>query len=62
MENKERAQLEVQHQKKLESLKKEVAMLTSLLKQALDINPEKQHLQLNLHICLQLPSIHRIWG
>jgi hypothetical protein len=28
MENKERAQLEVQHQKKLESLKKEVAMLT----------------------------------
>jgi hypothetical protein len=62
MENKERAQLEVQHQKKLESLKKEVAMLTSLLKQALDINPEKQHLQLNLYICLQLPSIHRIWG
>jgi hypothetical protein len=35
MENKERAQLEVQHQKKFESLKKEVAMLTSLFKQAL---------------------------
>jgi len=35
MENEERAQLEAQHQKELESLKKDVAMLTSLLEQAL---------------------------
>lgn len=35
MQNKERAQLEAQHQKELESLKKDVARLTSLLEQAL---------------------------
>jgi hypothetical protein len=31
MENKERAQLEAQHQKELDNLKEEVARLTSLL-------------------------------
>jgi hypothetical protein len=31
MENKEKAQLEAQHQKKMDSLREEVARLTSLL-------------------------------
>ena len=35
MENKERTQLEAQHQKELESLREEDARLTSLLEQAL---------------------------
>jgi len=35
MENEERAQLEAQHQKEADNLKKEVARLTSLLEQAL---------------------------
>jgi hypothetical protein len=35
MENEEKSQLEAQHQKELESLKEEVARLTSLLEQAL---------------------------
>jgi len=35
MENEERAQLEAQHQKKVDNLKEEVARLTSLLEQAL---------------------------
>ena len=35
MENEERAQLEAQHQKKVDDLKEEVARLTSLLEQAL---------------------------
>lgn len=35
MENEERTQLEIQHQKELESLKEDVARLTSLLEQAL---------------------------
>jgi hypothetical protein len=35
MENKERAQLEVQYKKKVDNLKEEVARLTSLLEQAL---------------------------
>jgi hypothetical protein len=34
MKNEKRAQLEAQHQKKLESLREEVARLTSLLEQA----------------------------
>ena len=36
MKNKERAQLEAQHQKELESFKKEVVRFTGLLKQALE--------------------------
>ena len=35
MENEERAQLEAQHQKEVDNLKKEVTRLTSLLEQAL---------------------------
>jgi hypothetical protein len=35
MENKEKAQLENQHQKEVDNLKEEVARLTSLLEQAL---------------------------
>jgi len=35
MENEEKAQLETQHQKEVDNLKKEVARLTSLLEQAL---------------------------
>jgi hypothetical protein len=35
MENEERNQLEIQHQRELESLKEDVARLTSLLEQAL---------------------------
>jgi hypothetical protein len=35
MDNKERAQLEAQHWKELESLREEVTRLTSLLEQAL---------------------------
>jgi len=35
MENEERAQLEAQHQKEVDNLKKEVTRFTSLLEQAL---------------------------
>ena len=41
MENEERAQLEAQHQKEVDNLKKEVARLTSLLEQALRDKSEK---------------------
>jgi cell shape-determining protein MreC len=39
MKNEKRAQLEAQHQKKLESLREEVARLTSLLEQASGSKP-----------------------
>ena len=41
MENEEKAQLEARHRKETESLREEVAMLTSLLEQALRSKPEE---------------------
>jgi hypothetical protein len=41
MENKERAQLEAQHRKEMESLREEVLRLTSLLEQTLRSKPEE---------------------
>jgi hypothetical protein len=41
MENEEKAQLEAQHRKEMESLREEVARLTSLLEQALRSKPEE---------------------
>jgi hypothetical protein len=41
MKNEEKAQLEAQHRKEMESLREEVVRLTSLLEQALRSKPEK---------------------
>jgi hypothetical protein len=41
MKNKEKAQLEAQHRKEMESLREEFVRLTSLLEQALRSKPEE---------------------
>jgi len=67
MENEERTQLDAQHQKDLNGLKKDVARLTSLLKQALrsksgEGTSPSQHLPLRCHQRLRLPSTYQTWG
>jgi hypothetical protein len=56
MENEEKAQLEAQHRKEMESLREEVARLTSLLEQALRSKPEEAKFTTQLEPMLANPQ------
>jgi hypothetical protein len=56
MENEEKTQLEAQHRKEMESLREEVARLTSLLEQALRSKPEEAKFTTQLEPMLANPQ------